>query len=185
MKWQIYAIIIFSAFTYGCISYGKIETINDDIEYSKIYKMNMFHKSHDQGKASRRVECVYSKKVNNTRSDPILINMKIQMYKRDSAFSKKCYIVVDDNKHELQLGDVDIQASTRSHSSTNSTTGTTKSTVSVVNYTLANLQLTNTIENQIKNCKKLLIRLYIGIEPITFVITQADLNKIKELIECK
>lgn len=162
---------------------GKIKTIDDEIDNSKIVILRDIYKSSDKGMSNYRALITYSKKIKANEPVVTAVNFKISTDPKEIILAQKSYLVTDEQKYELLLAN--ISSKTESYTETDSSF--LDGRVDVRTYTTyimeGDLNLSADITGKIKTSTKLIYRLYLGTRPLTFEISKKDLDRVKTFID--
>ncbi len=168
----------------GC-SYGKIVVKNDDFKNAKVVNMKLKHKSKETYfLMSYRTDVNYVREVTKEGKKPINLNVTLfGVPVNKGELEMKAILRVDAANFELPLGNVtgkiitkvsqDVDYSKKSETSI--------STSSSKEYS-AKIVTTPEISAAIENCNSFAFRLYLGTDPLTFIVKPDKLKKIKAMM---
>lgn len=188
----------------SCTSFGKIEVRNDEFKNASVVTLKLKFTSEETFLPLNpyRGEMQYVREVGEETIKPVLINLTFKAPTDSDPLEATSFLKAGDQQFEIALSGVESLFETHTHANTRTTKYHTPDASGFVDFTKpaavdsqttyhsysfrefkAQIQLTESHERSILASKRVAVRVYAGTEPITFLIIEDDLAKLKRMIQ--
>lgn len=167
---------------------GKIKVVKDDFKNAKVVTMQLREGSEESMiKGGGYAIFSYSREIQNNKMSPIIIGLHITKAKLvylagNQDLEKKAVVKVNDKSFDVMLGETSALNVTTLSSQPNYATGSTQLSSSQHEEWSTKIVLNKAIEDAIKNGKTVAVRLYFGTTPMTFMLGEGSIKKVKEFM---
>ncbi|HRT74144.1 MAG TPA: hypothetical protein P5203_03440 [Spirochaetota bacterium] len=167
---------------------GKIKVVKDDFKNAKVVTMQLREGSEESMlKGGGYAIFSYSRDIQNNKMSPVTIGLHITKAKLvylagNQDLEKKAVVKVNDKSYDVILGDTSAVNVTTISSQPNYATGGTQLSSSEHEEWSTKMILNKAIEDAIKTSKTVAVRLYFGTTPMTFMLGESSIKKVKEFM---
>lgn len=181
-------VLLIPFFLVSCM--GGIKITRDNFKNLDVVTMNI-RESSDESliKGGGWAIFTYSREIRNNVSTPTLVSLHITKAVNplmgNQDLTGKAVIKVNDASFNVGLGETSAVNVTTISGTPNYATGGTQINTSRHEEWNTQIQLTKQIEDAIKNCKTIAVRFYFGTSPMTFLLDEKSIAKVKEFLAAK
>ncbi len=182
-------VLLLPIFLVSCM--GGIKIVRDDFKKVDVVTMNV-RESSDESiiKGGGYAIFTYSREIRNKKSTPTMISFHITKARLSPIggnldLTGKAIVRVNDKTFDVGLGETSAVNVTTITGSPNYATGGTQINTSQHEEWDTKILLNGKIEEAIKTCNALAIRFYFGNSPMTFILKEKSIARVKEFLSVK